>query len=140
LKDRVRRAQVRAALAASAEMIGLYWQVGHLIAQMQEKEGWGAGVIPRLATDLRAEFPELEGFSERNLKRMIAFYREYPELDAPIVPQAAAQLHPGEKGPQVAAQLPDERLVPGGSGGILRQIAAKLPWFHHVLLIERVKD
>src|ERR1044071_1556874 len=104
LKARVRHTQVRAALAASAEMIGLYWQIGHLIARVQEKEGWGAGVIPRLAKDLQAEFPEMEGFSERNLKRMIRFYREYSELE-PIGPQAATQLGESEKVPQPVAQI-----------------------------------
>jgi predicted nuclease of restriction endonuclease-like (RecB) superfamily len=160
LKQRVRQTQVRAALAASAEMIGLYWQIGQLIARVQEKEGWGTGVIPRLAADLHAEFPEMEGFSERNLKRMIRFYREYAELDSPIVPQAAAQLAGPEKGPQLAAQLlegskvqqpvaqlsgervpqPVAQLVGTGPTPILQQAAAKLPWFHHVILIERVKD
>src|SRR5436309_16109264 len=90
LKSRVRTAQVRAALAASAEMIRLYWQIGQAIARQQEIEGWGAAVIPRLAADLHAEFPTLKGFSERNLKRMIAFYREYPELAGSFGPQPAA--------------------------------------------------
>lgn len=134
LKARVRTAQLRAALVVSAEMIRLYWQVGCLIARQQAKEGWGSGVIPRLATDLAAEFPGIEGFSERNLKRMIAFYREYSGW-WPIVPQLAAQLGKGTKVPQPAAQL-----VVDEADSILPQLAAKLPWFHHVVLIERVKD
>jgi hypothetical protein len=91
IKARIRTAQVKAALAANAELVLLYWQMGQRIAEMQAKEGWGAGVIPRLAADLHAEFPEMRGFSERNLKRMIAFYREYPDVFA-IVPAASAQL------------------------------------------------
>ena len=140
LKSRVRSTQVRAALAASAELIGLYWHIGCLIAGQQETEGWGTGVIPRLAADLQAEFPETGGFSERNLKRMIAFYREYPDLTYPKVPQAAALLTEGKSPtspivPQLAAQLPLPADAP-----ILPQLAAKLPWFHHVILIERVKN
>lgn len=68
IKTRIRTAQVKAALAANAELVLLYWQMGQRIAEMQAKEGWGAGVIPRLAADLHAEFPEKRGFSERNLK------------------------------------------------------------------------
>ena len=108
--------------------------MGHHIAQQQAREGWGAGVIPRLAADLHAEFPELKGFSERNIKRMLAFAREYPALD-PKVPQPAALLPEGSATPvvpQVAAQLEGAE--------IMQQAAAQLPWFHHVILLEKVKD
>jgi hypothetical protein len=56
-------------------------------AARQEQEGWGTGVVPRLAVDLKNELPEQKGFSERNLARMVAFFRAYP-----ILPQAAALL------------------------------------------------
>ena len=77
IKTRVRAAQHRAALAANAEMILLYWDIGRMIAARQEKEGWGAGVIPRLAVDLKNDLPEQKGFSERNIGYMIRFAREY---------------------------------------------------------------
>lgn len=137
LKSRVRSTQVRAALAASAELIGLYWHVGSMIARAQSDEGWGQAVIPRLASDLQKEFPDTQGFSERNIGRMIAFYREYPDLFS-ILPQAVANLSPHEPSsilPQAAAQLAISYSTP-----ILPQLAAKLPWFHHVILIERVKN
>jgi DUF1016 N-terminal domain len=80
VKDRIRAAQVRATLAANAELIHLYWDIGRAIAAMQEKEGWGAGVIPRLARDIANDLPEVKGFSVRNIWRMITFAREYPGL------------------------------------------------------------
>lgn len=91
IKTRVRTGQHRAALSANAEMIAMYWDIGRMIAARQKEEGWGAGVIPRLAADLKNELPEEKGFSERNLKRMVRFFLEYSDL-APIVPQAAALL------------------------------------------------
>jgi predicted nuclease of restriction endonuclease-like (RecB) superfamily len=165
IKTRVRQAQHRAAISANAEMILMYWDIGRMIAARQEKEGWGAGVIPRLAVDLKNELPEQKGFSERNIKRMLRFFREYSDLGtkvpqlaallppvvaklgaqpAPlmegslacpsIVQQPAAQLQsadsePVEIVPQTAAQLP---LPP--------KILFGLPWFHHVVLIEKLKD
>ena len=54
----------------------------------QKMEGSGAAVISRLALDIRNELPEIEGFSERNIKRMLAFYREYGDLE--FVPLAVA--------------------------------------------------
>ncbi len=90
LKERIRRAQVNAALAVNRELVTLYWQMGRAILQRQAQEGWGAKVIDRLARDLRAAFPEMKGFSPRNLKYMRAFAAAYP--DEAIVQQAAAQL------------------------------------------------
>jgi hypothetical protein len=62
-----------------------------MIDQRQRQEGWGAGIIPRLAVDLHNELPEMKGFSERNLKRMLAFYRAYSTIRAKV-PQAVALL------------------------------------------------
>ena len=71
-------------------MILLYWQTGKMIAERQQQEGWSAKVIPRLAADLRHEFTSLKGFSERNLSRMLAFYKEYQEDE--FLPQSVAKL------------------------------------------------
>lgn len=90
LKERIQRAQISAALAVNRELVLLYWQVGREILQRQEQEGWGAKVIDRLARDLRAAFPEMKGFSPRNLKYMRAFASAYPDMV--IVQQSAAQL------------------------------------------------
>ena len=136
LKSRVRAAQVKAALSVNAHLVWLYWQVGHRIAQQQTKEGWGAGVIPRLAADLHAEFPELRGFSERNLNYMIRFAREY---GAPAILQQAAALLPESSATSIVPQ-PAAQLSPDDPISILQQLAAKLPWFHHVILMEKVKD
>ena len=92
IKKRIRAAQIKANLSANRELIQLYWEIGWLIAARQQKEGWGAGVIPRLARDLKNELPDIKGFSERNLKRMTRFHREYPNLFH-NVPQPAAQIN-----------------------------------------------
>ena len=79
LKARIRAAQVKAALAVNAELVLLYWRIGRDILVRQEKEGWGARVIDRLSADLRVAFPEMQGFSPRNLKYMRAFAAAWPE-------------------------------------------------------------
>ena len=90
IKDRIRQAQIRAAFSANTEMILMYWDIGRMIHQRQQMEGWGAGIIPRLARDIRNELPEVKGFSERNIGYMIRFFREYGE--PPILQQAVAKL------------------------------------------------
>jgi hypothetical protein len=72
-------------------LVRLYWDIGRIIDRRQRQEGWGAGVIPRLADSLRNELPEVKGFSERNIKSMLAFHRAYSDPSA-IVQQPAAQL------------------------------------------------
>ena len=90
IKTRVVAARQRAALAANAELIRLYWQIGHDILLRQSAQGWGSKVIERLARDLREDFPEMKGFSARNLMYMRDFAAAWP--DAEIVQQTAAQL------------------------------------------------
>ncbi len=73
IKDRIRRTQIGAALAANRELILLYWDIGREILDRQREEGWGAKVVDQLAVDLHRAFPELKGLSARNLKYMRAF-------------------------------------------------------------------
>ncbi len=90
LKSRIRTAQIKTALAANRGLILLYWEIGRRILDQQRRQGWGAKVIGRLARNLQSSFPEMHGFSPRNLKYMLAFAEAYP--NAAIVQQAAAQL------------------------------------------------
>ncbi len=89
LKQQIQNAQQRAALAVNQELLQLYWQMGHDILQRQQVLGWGAKVIDQLAADLQRAFPELKGFSARNLKYMRKFAEALPEV---IVQPPAAQL------------------------------------------------
>ena len=90
LKTRIHSAQQRAALAVNRELVLLYWQIGQDIRARQSREGWGAKVIERLAQDLRAAFPDMNGFSPRNLKYMRAFAEAWP--DSEFVQAVLAQL------------------------------------------------
>ncbi len=90
LKTWIANAQVRAALAVNRELVLLYWQIGQAILQQQRQQGWGAQVINRLAHDLHHAFPNVKGFSPRNLKYMRAFAAAWP--DATIVQAALAQI------------------------------------------------
>ena len=90
LKQRIRTAQVRATLAVNSELVRLYWQVGRDILAQQQQHGWGAKVIDRLSADLHTSFPNMKGFSPRNLKYMRAFAEAWPE--EAIVQQVVAQL------------------------------------------------
>ena len=78
IKAAVTSARIRAAHSVNHEMVALYWQVGRLILQRQEAEGWGTKVIDRLSIDLRTEFPGMRGFGTRSLVYMRTFAAAYP--------------------------------------------------------------
>lgn len=90
LRSRIRAAQTRASLSVNRELVLLYWEIGQRILESQQREGWGAKVIDRLATDLRGSFPEMAGFSRRNLQCMRSFAEAFP--DPQIVQQLVAQI------------------------------------------------
>jgi len=90
LKFRIHTAQQRAALAVNRELVLLYWQIGQDILKRQAEQGWGAKVIERLAHDLRTAFPDMKGFSPRNLKYMRAFAEAWQ--DSEFVQGVLAQL------------------------------------------------
>ena len=90
LKLRIHSAQQRAALAVNRELVLLYWQIGRDILERQSAQGWGAKVIERLAHDLRVDFPDMKGFSPRNLKYMRAFAEAWPDNE--FVQAVLAQL------------------------------------------------
>jgi predicted nuclease of restriction endonuclease-like (RecB) superfamily len=73
LKQKITAARHRAGLSVNRELVLLYWTIGRDILGRQEREGWGAKVIDRLAGDLGKAFPEMTGLSARNLKYMRAF-------------------------------------------------------------------
>jgi len=90
LKERIRSAQVKAALAVNRELVLLYWQIGQEILQRQGQEGWGTKVIDRLVKDLKHEFPDMKGFSRTNLLYMRAFAEAW--ADEQIVQQVVGQI------------------------------------------------
>ncbi len=90
LKARIRRERLRVVLASNTVMVLLYWDIGRSILEKQANQGWGSRVIDRLAADLREAFPEMKGFSPRNLKYMRAFAAAWPDRE--IVQRTVAQL------------------------------------------------
>lgn len=90
LRQHIHAAQQRATLAVNRELVLLYWQIGQDILARQASQGWGSKVVDRLARDLRNAFPDMKGFSPRNLKYMRAFAEAWP--DGEFVQAALAQL------------------------------------------------
>ena len=136
VKSRIQVGQTRAISAANVELVRLYWDIGRMIDSRQKMEGYGTGVIPRLARDLHNELPALKGFSERNIGRMLAFSRAYQNA-IEVLPQAVAKLPPSAG----SADLPHPVAnTPRTDAQFDLSCLWLVPWGHHALLLERVKD
>ncbi len=138
VKLRIQAAQTRAMQAVNAELVRLYWDIGRMIDLRQKAEGWGAGVIPRLAVELKNELPELKGFSERNIGLMIRFYREYP--DAVISQAPLAKLSEAQETLQSLTKTKASAIVQPPAAQLSDLSFWTIPWFHHVILMQKVKD
>lgn len=90
IKNEIKRQRVSVVLNANSSMICLYWNIGKAILEKQEKEGWGAKVIDRIAKDLKDAFPDMSGFSPRNIKYMRKFAECWPDFE--FVQQVVAQI------------------------------------------------
>ena len=125
IKQRVLIAQQRAIYAANEEMLRMYWDIGGMLQQSQDADGWGKKTLQRLAVDLKNDYSEIKGFSVRNMQCMIQFFNEYnQELtmvkgeDFPITQPVVAQLG------QYNFALPIKHLS----------------WAHNLILLQQVKD
>lgn len=142
LKSKIQQSQIKAALAVNSQLIGLYWDLGKQIVEKQETANWGSGFIKQLSKDLKEEFPEMGGFSAKNLYRVRNFYLFYHQeftkvaqvvrlLENSIQQQPVAELQNDEneevtKVAQVAPELQNQLFM--------------IPWGHHIMIMQKIKN
>lgn len=148
LKERIRSAQITAARAVNRELILLYWDIGRAIVEKQQTARWGDAVVERLASDLRAEFPDIRGLSGRNLREMKRFWLAYS--DPEFWQQAVAKLSETEAETQFWQQLVAKMASPTTAAReilaqpvpemeFLQQLVAEIPWGHHMLILSKIE-
>jgi predicted nuclease of restriction endonuclease-like (RecB) superfamily len=119
LKQKVRSAQLKAAVAVNTALIEFYFELGKSIAEKQT--AWGTGFLRQLSQDLRSEFPTMEGFSETNLRYCRLFY-QYLQVRPQVEDETKTAIRP---------QLGDELLL---------NAFKSIPWGHIKLIINKIKD
>jgi predicted nuclease of restriction endonuclease-like (RecB) superfamily len=145
IKNRVRQGQIKAYLAVNTELLATYWDIGKMIHERQQQEGWGKGIIPRLAIDLKNELSEVKGFSERNIARMLTFYKEYQSITIWQLPVAQLEKDRNTILPRPVAKLEtDENSISPTPLAKLENtdlhIFNKVSWSHHIILMQKIKD
>ena len=140
IRQRVLLAQQRAIYAANEEMLRMYWDIGGMLQQNQDADGWGKKTLQRLAVDLKNDYPEIKGFSVRNMQCMMQFFNEYnQELTmvkgavSSITQPAVAQFNETSKPitqPMIAQLDSYNFTLP----------VKHLNWTHNLILMQQVKD
>jgi len=158
LKARVTAARISAARAVNRDLILLYWDIGRAIVEKQQALGWGESVVEMVSTDLRRAFPEVSGFSSRNVWYMRRFYEAYTNPE--FLAQAVGEIERSKRNqipPQAVADLPDKAKAgeavilrqavaelklgdTGASAEFLPQLVAEIPWGHHRLILDKITD
>ncbi|MFY7965771.1 MAG: PDDEXK nuclease domain-containing protein [Chitinophagaceae bacterium] len=135
IKEQIRLAQIKSAVAVNKELLNAYWILGKEIFEKQEQTNWGDGLIEQLSIDLLREFPEVKGFSRTNLYYIKKWYLFYTK--SVVVPQPVGQmkLKPSKDIiiPQPVGQL--QKNKPNNT--ILPQVVAIIPWGHHREIISK---
>ena len=126
VKSQVVQSRIGAARAVNRSLIGLYWALGQLILERQEALGWGKAVVEQLSADLKAEFPEMRGFSPQNLWLMRQFYTEYQQT--PNLQQLVGEIPWGHN------ILIMQRVKEESARRYYLEATARLGWTRNVLL------
>ena len=140
IKQRVQAAQQRAIYAVNEEMLRMYWDIGKMLQQSQDTDGWGQKTLQRLSVDLKNDYSEIKGFTVRNMQYMVQFFNEYNQ-ELTMVKSVKSSIA------QSAVTLLD-----GTSRAIAKPVVSQLgaynftlpvkhlSWSHNLVLIKQVKD
>ena len=137
LKQDIRSAQIKAAIKVNTELLRLYWRMGADICEKQKSASWGDGWLKELSRELMTEFPDMKGFSHRNLQYIRQWYLFYNQENT-IVQQVVAQLEDVNV-QQPVAKLDDD-MRQQHVAQISEDVFFSVPWGHHLYIISQCKD
>ena len=140
IKQRYRNAQIKAAVKVNSEQLLFNWQLGRDLVVRKAEEKWGSGIVNQVSLDLQAEFPEVKGFSARNLWFMRQWYSFYASniKTISLISDMENQVDIGSvKLKQVASEIHEAKVKQLASELEFPSVFAFVPWMHHVLIIQK---
>jgi predicted nuclease of restriction endonuclease-like (RecB) superfamily len=136
LKNRIRQGQIKAMIKVNDEVLRLYWDLGHDIVVRQMDAVWGKGFYKNLSKELKAEFPNMQGFSVTNLNYCKRFYQFYAN-DTQLGQQIGNAIHPQVEGKLQVTENKENVIHPQVEGKIKINPLFSIPWGHHKHIIDR---
>lgn len=124
IKSKVYRLQIKASIAVNVELLTFYWELGREITEKQTIKNWGDSIIEQLSKDLNRDFPDIKGFSKRNLFYIKSWYLFYNEHLTKV------------------QQLVAQNSLPAAIDSIekIQQLVGQIPWGHNILIITKIKN
>ena len=142
IKNRYKSAQIKAAVKVNSEQLLFNWQLGRDLVLRRAEEKWGKGVVEQLSLDLQDIFPDIKGFSARNLwfmKQWYSFYSSKPET-AEMLQTLNETIHiSDQKLNQAESEYKDQKLNQVDSELLFPPTFGYVPWRHHVLIVQKCK-
>ena len=134
LKSTIKQSQIKAALSVNSELIRLYWDMGRQIVEKQQNSLWGSGFIEQLSKDLKKEFPDIKGFSRRNIELIKQWFLYYNKSDV-IAKQLVSKLKADEIENDTINNEIDEHPLCDDTKRLFQ-----IPWGHHILIVQKIKN
>lgn len=144
VKERYRNTQIKAAVKVNSEQLLFNWMLGRDLVTRKAEEKWGTGIVEQVSLDLQNEFPNIKGFSARNLwnmKKWYLFYSSSSQFENKIkhisdsLNTSVIKLH------QVGAEIQEvDFLHQAGAEIAFPSLFSYIPWRHHVEIITKCKD
>ncbi|MEA3513818.1 MAG: DUF1016 N-terminal domain-containing protein [Campylobacterota bacterium] len=127
IKFKIQTSQIKASIKVNVELLKLYWELGEIIVEKQKESSWGDNLITNISNDLQQEFPNMKGFSKRNIELMRQWYKFYT-LGFQNTKQVVSQIEKKEftNSQQLVAQLNNEIF--------------QVPWGHNIVIVTKVKS
>lgn len=122
LLQRIKQTRMQTAIGVNSQLIKLYWSIGKDIVKMQEHNAYGDALIYQLSEDLQREFPDVKGFSYRNLHYMKNMYLTFNQVDTNL--------------PQLVAESSAKNLPQPVAESALDYVAL-VPWGHIRYLLDK---
>ena len=143
LKEKIGAAQIKAAVTVNRQLLELYWELGREIYEKQQTANWGEALIDQLSRDLTAMFPNMKGFSKRNLFYIRKWFLFYQSVE--IVPQVVGEIDGAQIVQQVVAEIGSDEKVQQAVGLFGRiekvpQVVAEIPWGHNCVIISHCSN
>lgn len=143
IKERYRNAQIKAAVKVNYEQLLFNWEMGRDLVTRRAEEKWGKGVVEQVSLDLQDAFPNVKGFSARNLWFMKQWYLFYASeaQSRDLISDLTRRLKTTiEKLNQIGSEMTPPKLNQVGSEFNFPLIFSYVPWRHHVLIVQRCKS
>jgi predicted nuclease of restriction endonuclease-like (RecB) superfamily len=131
--------------SVSRQMVLLYWEIGKVVSEKMQAKGWGKSIVERLSKDLQTEFPDIRGFSARNIWRMKTFYEYYctalqtvNNQEDRICATTVAQIQNAENSATAVAL--NSATAVAELPNYLFQLITDVGWTQNCIILEKCKD